>query len=140
MHWSTVVARGYVSNHLEGPMNGSAAHLRSVAIAVVLATPSHALAAIEDAPLPPRAAEWWPWIVVFLVVAGSASVFVHWLKKGEEKRRIDSFEAWSKTEREIAPRSHTGARLPSRDTRPSNSRPAHGESAPKGVAFGRRAS
>lgn len=116
--------------------------------ALNLAAPALAAAAVleTDLPPPPANTEVWPWLIAGAVVVLLGGSALKLFKSGpEERRAVDSFEAWAKTENELAPRAHTAARLPSRDTATLPSPPPpRRETAPlaksvaAGQSFGRR--
>lgn len=88
------------------------------AVALQVASPvfARATALEHDLPPPETSTEFWPWLVagVVLLVIGS-SMLSMFKTTAAKQRHVDSFEAWAKTESELAPRAHTSARLPSRD-------------------------
>ena len=118
--------------------------LRALSLMAVLLIAGPAFAGAEEAELPAVVAypALWPWLIAAVVALAIGGTAIQTFKKGSTvKRKVDSFEAWTKTENELTPRSHTSARLPGRDIDAAPRRraaPAAGKPDVAAAAFGRR--
>jgi hypothetical protein len=114
-------------------------------IASVLLAASPVLAVVNEQELPPVVSTEpavWPWLVAAVVALAIGATVMQTFKKGVvTKRRVESDDAWAKTENELAPRAQTHARLPTRDVEAAaqrRARPTTEKPAAVGPAFGRR--